>query len=248
MGIVKTYQEIQVMKEGGKIAAYALDSVLNSIKEGISTKELDQIAEQIILNNHAKPSFKKVKGYMYSTCINLNEGLVHGIPNERVIKRGDLVKVDLGVFYRGFNTDLSYSVEVGANNQKKFLTVGESALNEAIKKCVVGGRVGDISSSIQQIIESNGYSVSRELVGHGVGRLLHEPPSVPGYGVAHTGVILKEGMTLAVEVIYQKGSPEIEYEKDGWTIITKDRSLAGLFEHTVAITKDGPLVLTLLTG
>lgn len=232
------------MREGGKISAGALDQALKHVKPGVKLSELDKIAEDYIVSHGAEPSFKKVKGYSYTTCINVNEGVVHGIPNNRVVQSGDLIKVDLGAFYKGFHTDLSHTVEVETNKHSKFLTTGMNALEEAVKKCRVGNRIGDVSTAIQTTVESEGYTVSRDLIGHGVGKELHEQPAVPGYGTPGTGLFLKEGMVLAIEVIYQMGDWDIVYEKDGWTIATRDRSLAGLFEHTVAITSRGPLVLT----
>ena len=242
---LKTEEELKVMQEGGMISAGALKEVLKNVRAGIKTIELDKIAEEYILNHKGKPSFKTVKNYKFTTCINVNEGVVHGIPNQRVIKKGDLVKVDLGVLYKGFHTDLSDTVEVETNVQEDFLSAGRLALSDAVSMCIVGNKVGDISNAIQKVIEGKDFTVSRDLVGHGIGKSLHEDPFVPGFGKAGTGPILKEGMVLALEVIYQKGSYEIDYEKDGWTIITKDRSLSALFEHTIAVTKDGPLILTL---
>lgn len=245
---IRTDEEIQIMKEGGKITAGALDAVLKNVKVGVKLSELDKIAEDFILKAGAKPSFKMVEGYKYTTCININEGLVHGIPNDTVVKTGDLVKVDLGAFYKGFHTDLSYTVEVGTNKYTQFLKAGEEAINEAIKQCVAGNHIGDISFAIQKVIEGAGLSISRELIGHGVGKELHEDPEIPGYGVMGRGPLIKKGMVFALEVIYQAGKPDLAFEKDGWTIRTKDRSMAGLFEHTVAITDNKPVVLTLLTA
>ncbi|MEK7595128.1 MAG: type I methionyl aminopeptidase [Patescibacteria group bacterium] len=241
---IKSEEDIKKMSEGGKISALALVTVLKKLEVGSTLSDLDQIAEKAILENGAKPSFKRVYNYKYATCININEGVVHGVPTQRKVKKGDLVKIDLGAFYKGFNTDLSYTIEVGTNRFAKFLAAGKEALKEAISNCIVDQKLGTVSNAIQRIIEKSGYSVSRELIGHGVGKKLHEAPEIPGYGVAGTGVSMKEGMVFALEVIYQVGRPEIAYEKDGWTIITKDRSLAGLFEHTVAITAMGPKVLT----
>ncbi len=240
----KTAKELEYMITGGKISAGALKETLAAVKEGITLAELDKIAENYIITNGGEPSFKKVRGYHWTTCINLNEGLVHGIPNDRRVKKGDIVKVDLGAFYKGFHTDLSYSVEVETDLQKEFLEAGKKAMEKAIAQCIEGNRVGDISFAIQQEIESYGYSVSLDLTGHGVGKELHEDPYVPGYGKPNTGKLLKNGMTLAIEVIYQKGKPTIAYESDGWTIRTKDKSLAGLFEHTVAINGTLPIIVT----
>lgn len=241
---LKTPNEVQLMRDGGKISAGALSEVLKFVKDGVSLTELDLIAEKYILSKGAEPSFKKVKGYHWTTCINLNEGLVHGIPDKRTIKKGDLVKVDLGAFYKGFHTDISYTVEVETSVHARFLQAGKNAMEKAIKQCVEGNRVGDMSFAIQKEIESYGYTVSLDLTGHGVGKELHEDPLVPGYGVPNSGKLLKNGMTLAIEVIYQKGSPEIAYEPNGWTIYTKDKSLSGLFEHTIAVNGQSPIIIT----
>jgi len=240
----KTPSEIEIMRIGGKISSNALKIALDMADEGISLREIDQEVEKFILKNNAKPSFKTVPGYQYSTCININDGLVHGIPNQYVIKRGDLVKIDLGVLYDGFHTDTSGTKEIGSNLESKFLEAGQICLDEAVKKCQIGNRIGDISAAMQHAIESRGYSVSKELVGHGIGKQLHEDPLVPPYGKPGTGITLKEGLVLAIEIIYQKGSHHLKTSSDGWTISTKDGSLGGLWEHTVAITRKGPLVLT----
>lgn len=240
----KTLEEIEIMKIGGKISANALKIALDMADEGVSLKEIDKEVENFILKNKAKPSFKTVEGYHYSTCININDGLVHGIPNQYRIKRGDLVKIDLGVLYEGFHTDTSGTKEIGTNKEAKFLEAGQICLENAIKKCQVGNKLGDISHEMQVAIESRGYSVSRSLVGHGIGRTLHEDPLVPPYGKAGTGITLKEGLVLAIEIIYQKGSHHLKTLEDGWTISTKDGSLGGLWEHTVAITRKGPVILT----
>jgi len=241
---LKTQNEINLMAEGGKISALALSEVLKSIKVGATTLSLDRIAEDVIKNQNALPSFKTVEDYKYTTCININEGLVHGIPNTYKIKKGDIVSVDLGVLYKGFHTDLSYSVEVETNNHTAFLETGIQALEQGIFNCVKGNKIGDISNSMQRVVERAGYSVSRDLVGHGIGVDLHEDPYVPGYGGKNSGSELKVGMVFAIEIIYQKGKPKLRVANDGWTIETLDRSLGALFEHTVAVTVDRPLVLT----
>ena len=240
----KTPEEIEIMREGGKIAVDALKLSLNAVKEGVTTRYLDQMVDDFILSNRAQCAFKLVSGYSFATCININQGLVHGIPNDYKIKTGDLVSIDLGVFYKGFNTDLSYTIEAGTNNEDKFLQAGKQALLAAITACEVGNHIGDVSHAMQAIVEAQGYSVSRELVGHGIGRKLHEDPYVPGYGSKGQGQVLKDGYVLAIEIIYQKGSPRIKILKDNWTIETYDGSLGGLFEQTVAITRNGPIVIT----
>jgi len=241
---IKTQNEINLMSEGGKISALALSEVLKNIKVGVTTLSLDKIAEDIIKKHNALSSFKNVEGYKYTTCINVNEGLVHGIPNNYRIKKGDIVSIDLGVLYKGFHTDLSYTIEVETKNQTVFLDTGVQALEQGIFNCIAGNKIGDISNSMQRVIERAGYSVSRDLVGHGIGVDLHEDPYVPGYGSKNFGSELKEGMVLAVEIIYQKGKPKLKVANDGWTIETLDGSLGALFEHTVAVTTNGPIVLT----
>jgi methionyl aminopeptidase len=241
---IKPPKDIQKMIKGGEIASLALKKVLSRVKAGVTLAELDAVAEKVILEKGAFPSFKTVEDYDYTTCINVGAGIVHGIPNNYTLKRGDIVSVDLGVFYEGLHTDLSYTLEVETDKEERFLNTGKKTLEKAIKKMKEGNRVGDISYVIQKEIESAGYSVSRELVGHGVGHDLHEDPLVPCYGEKGKGPILKEGMVFAVEVIYQKGRPELALDKDKWTLRTADNSLSALFENTVAVTKDGPLVLT----
>lgn len=232
------------MAIGGKISANALKIAIDMADEGVSLKEIDSAVENFIIKNKAKASFKTVEGYKYATCINVNDGLVHGIPNSYILKKGDLVKIDLGVLYEGFHTDTSGTKEIGTNLEEKFLEAGRICIENAIKKCQIGNKLGDISHEMQVAIESRGYSVSRSLVGHGIGRDLHEDPLVPPYGKAGSGITLKEGLVLAIEIIYQKGSHHLKTQDDGWTISTKDGSLGGLWEHTVAITRKGPLVLT----
>lgn len=236
------------MKEGGKIAAAALDKVLTAVKPGAATLELNHLAEKLILAAGAKPSFKGFQNYPFATCININEGVVHGLPKaDVVLKEGDVVTVDLGVFYKGLHTDNAKTIEVGGGGCEVgsgFLEVGRRALEEAIKQCQVGRTVGDISHAIQKTVEKAGCRVVRELGGHGVGKVLHEPPFISEFGRSGEGPRLSAGMTLAVEVIYTKGNGKIELIDDDWTIVTADGSLAGLFEHTVAITESGPIILT----
>lgn len=252
---VKSKKDIEIMSEGGKITARVLKQVLDAIKPGVNLLKLDKLAEELILKAGAVPSFKTVKNYNFSTCININEGVVHGVPKKDItVNAGDLVSVDLGVFYKGFHTDSSWSIIAdGQNGQSvgfkelqkvRFLQIGEKALSAAIEQCRVGNTIGDVGFAIQTTVEEAGYSVVRDLIGHGIGRKLHESPQVPGFGKKGTGLKLLEGIVLAVEVIYARGSYKVENLKDGWTVETKDKSLAGLFEHTVAITTGNPLVLT----
>ncbi|MFA6982271.1 MAG: type I methionyl aminopeptidase [Patescibacteria group bacterium] len=244
--MIKTPLEEQKIRQAGRIGAMALKAALLAIRPGVTLLEINGAAEAEILKNNATPAFKKVPNYSFATCININEGIVHGIPDEYVIKEGDVVSVDLGAYFEGFNSDLAYTVEVGTKKHESFLKAGERALYEAIDQCKVGNRLGDVSGTIQDVVESAGYSVSRDLVGHGIGREMHEKPQIPCYGVRGTGQILKEGMVLAVEVIYQKGSPTLVLSDDAWTLETADKSVSALFEHDVLITGKGPEILTKL--
>jgi methionyl aminopeptidase len=249
----KTPEELEVMSEGGKILAEVLWEVLDHVKPGVSEKELDGLAEKLIIEKGGEPAFKKVKGYHHATCISTNTIVVHGIPTDYKLKDGDIIGIDCGVFYKGLYTDMSHSVRVRKDkNAKKdeideFLRIGEKALDEAVKAAVLGNRIGQISKTIQEIVEGAGYSIVRSLIGHGVGKELHEEPEVPGFldkKIEKTPE-LKEGMTIAIEVIYNMGDPDVSYSNnDGWTIATSDSSLSGLYERTVAVTRDGPLVLT----
>ncbi len=233
------------MRSSGKIAGAALKKAIDSIKVGVSELEIDKIAEEEIYRLGGDLSYKTVPGYKYATCITVNEQVVHGIPTERRFQEGDKVSVDLAVEYKGWHTDCAWSVLVGKDQEKeKFLKTGEQALWEAISKAVNGNRIGDISEVIQSRIEAAGYNVVRRLVGHGVGKSLHEDPEIPGVGKSGTGPALKLNQTLAIEVIYTKGDYEVVLEDDEWTFSTADKSLGGLFEMTVIVGEKGPEVLT----
>lgn len=239
-------EDIKVIRSGGKILANVLQEVLANVKEGVTTKELDKLAYDLVLKAGAKPSFAMEKGYHWTTCMNVNDMVVHGIPNDYVLMNGDVLGVDAGVFYKGFHTDTSWSCVVGGQ-PNKFLTVGERALSEAIKMCKPGNHIGDISKTIQEIVEGAGYSCVKQLVGHGVGRQLHEDPEIPCYlrGRIENTPIIKKGMVLAIEVIYNEGNSSVVYGgDDGWTIVTRDGKLSGLFEHTVAVGEKGAEILT----
>jgi methionyl aminopeptidase len=245
----KTPEEIKLMQHGGHILADVLYHVMDQIKPGMTELEVDQMAEKMIRERGGEPGFQKVPGYKHTVCMSTNDVVVHGIPGDYAFKPGDLVGVDCGVFYKGFHTDMSHSVIVPGGSRpesEKFLNIGKKALDEAISEAVIGNRIGHISKKIQDIVEGNGYAIVRSLIGHGVGRDLHEEPEVPGYLARpiNKTPLLKEGMTIAVEVIYNMGSREVMLDEDGWTIRTEDGSLAGLYERTIAITKEGPLMLT----
>lgn len=234
------------MQEAGRISKLAMEKAVSAIDIGITKKELDSIATKTILFEGGKLSFTTVDDYKYATCITLNDEIVHGIPDDTKLKKGDIVSIDLGTMLNGLHTDCATSRIVGQAELDPFLSAGRKALLEAIKVVRDGVFVGDISSVIQQILErDNPYHVSRELTGHGIGTELHEDPYIPGFGPAGRGPILKEGMTIAIETIYSKGTSLIKYVKnDGWTLATKDGSDSGLFEDTVLVGKSGPIVLT----
>lgn len=250
---IKTEKEIQAMAEGGKILANVLSEVLEAIKPGVSEKELDELADRLIVKSGGYPGFKRVSGYKNAICVSTNDVVVHGIPSDYKIKEGDVVGIDCGVFYKGFHTDMSETVRVPISSLEtqvdeidKFLETGKRALNEAIKVATAGNRVGHISKVIQDIVEGAGFSVVRSLVGHGVGKKLHEEPEVPGFLAVpmKETPLLKKGMTIAVEVIYNMGGPEVVVDPDEWTIRAEDKSISGVFERTLAITDNKPLILT----
>ena len=246
---IKTEEQLKIMEAGGKILSEVMWEILEHVKPGISELEIDKLAEKLILEKGAEPGFKRVDGYKYSICVSTNDVVVHGIPTEYKFKSGDIVGIDCGVFYKGFHTDMSETVAVGEipGDVKEFLETGKKALILAIEKVKIGNHIGDISQTIQEIVEGKGYSIVRSLVGHGVGRELHEEPEVPGYlsaSIQKTPELIK-GMVIAVEVIYNQGGPDLIYaNKDGWTLKTEDGSLAGLFERTVAVTQNEPSILT----
>ncbi len=240
------------MRHSGEIAAKALKRAMESIKVGTSELEVDEIVKKEIYKYGGDLSYKTVPGYKYATCITVNEQVVHGIPTDRKFVNGDLVSVDLAVVYKGWHTDCAWSVLVSGqgtvdseqSEKIKFLKTGEEALWLGIAQAVDGNRIGDISHAIQTKVEGAGYSVVRSLVGHGVGRSLHEDPEIPGVGSPGTGSVVKSGMTLAIEVIYTKGGPDVVLGEDNWTFSALDKSWGGLFEMTVNAGEKKAEVLT----
>jgi len=208
---------------------------------------LDAIAEAYARRRGAIPSFKGYKGYPASLCVAVNDEVVHSIPGKRVLREGDIVGIDFGAYLDGYHADAAITVPVGrvSEEAQRILRVTEEALHKAIAKARIGNRVGDIGYAVQSHVEANGYSVVRELVGHGIGRSLHEKPEVPNYGTPGRGPRLREGMTLAIEPMVNQGAAAVEFAKDAWTVVTADGKLSAHFEHTVAITRNGPLILTL---
>lgn len=253
MIIIKTFEEIRKMQKGGKILAQIVKKLQKETKAGISTQYLENLARHLIKKAGAKPAFlgyqnkKNQKPFPTALCLSLNSELVHtpSLP-ARIIKEGDLVTIDCGIEYQNYFTDMAITFGVKKINSlaKKLIKVTKKALILGIKKIRPGVYLGDISSTIQNFVEKNGFSVVRDLTGHGIGRKLHEDPRVPNFGQAGTGPKLEIGMTLAIEPMVNAGSEEIEILSDGWTIVTKDRKLCAHFEHTVAVTKRGFLILT----
>lgn len=246
---IKSPKEIKIMIEGGRKLALIKEELKSKVKEGVSAFEVEELACRLIKKENGLPSFKMVPNYHWATCVNVNEGVVHGIPKKKIVfKKGDVVSVDVGFFYRGFHTDTSFSVALGGSEKiKKFLQTGILALKRSIAKAQPGARIYDLSFEIERTLKKEGYSPVRALVGHGIGRNLHEGPEIPGFvdkiRRQETPEILP-GATLAIEVIYTMGSPDVKLSDDGWTILTSDGKISALFEDTVLVTEKGPLVLT----
>lgn len=243
---IKTDEEIELIRISGKVLGKAHAEVAKLIAPGITTQKLDKIAEEFILDSGGIPSFKNYNGFPATLCISVNEQVVHGFPNEYELKDGDIISVDCGVLLNDFHSDSAYTYEVGEVDEevKKLLKTTKESLYVGITKAVSGNRMGDLSQSIQSYVEDKGYTVVRELVGHGVGRSLHESPEVPNYGKKGKGVKLKEGMVIAIEPMINLGKKNIVQESDGWTIRTTDKKPSAHFEHTVAIRKNKADVLT----
>ncbi|OGM28069.1 type I methionyl aminopeptidase [Candidatus Woesebacteria bacterium RIFCSPLOWO2_01_FULL_39_61] len=246
--IPKTLEEIKIMTEGGEKLSKVKARLKKEVKEGVNAKEIDRLAEDLIIKSGGKSSFKMVKGYFWATCININQGVVHGIPGKGVIfKKGDLVSVDLGIYYKGYHTDTSFSVglEVGYET-KNFLEAGETALVNAIDAARVGNRIYDISREIETVLRKNNLSPIRALVGHGIGKKLHEDPQIPCFvsGEKSKSPEIPNNATLAIEVMYCRGKGDVALSHDGWTIVTSDGTISALFEETIAVTKNGPIILT----
>ena len=236
------------MREGGRILAAIMERLKGTIKPGISTAEIDRIAEELIRKENAIPAFKGYRGYPAATCTSVNNVVVHGIPGAEELSEGDIISVDLGLSYKDFFSDAAFTAGVGKIDSKaqKLIEVTRDSLNEAIKAASPGNRLGDISSAVQRYVEKNGFSVVRQFVGHGIGRSLHEEPEIPNFGRPGKGEILTPGMVLAIEPMVNMGTWECEVLEDGWTAVTKDGELSAHFEHTVAVTEKGAEILTKL--
>lgn len=247
---LKSAREIEIMKRANLIVAEVLQELKRRVAPGVTTLDLDAIAEEMTLKKDAIPAFKgyNVAGRIYPRCLcaSVNDEIVHGIPSNRLLREGDIIGLDYGVIYEGFYGDSAITVGVGkvSAQAQRLMDVTEQSLYKGIEQLHDGKRLGDLGSVVQKIAEDAGFSVVRAFVGHGIGKKLHEEPPVPNYGEPDRGLRLKEGMVLAIEPMVNAGSHEVEIKEDGWTAVTKDGSLAAHFEHSVAITKSGPVILS----
>lgn len=246
MIICKTPREVEIMREAGRIVALTHQELKKHIKPGITTKELDKIAEDFILQSGATPSFKGYNGFPGSICASVNEELVHGIPGDRVLHEGDIISIDIGAKYNGYHGDSAWTYGVGNINEdnQRLLDVTEEALYKGLAEAAPAVRLTNISHAIQEHVESHGFSVVREYVGHGVGQELHEDPQIPHYGPPNKGPRLKPGMVLAIEPMVNAGERYVRTLADNWTVVTQDGKMCAHFEHTIAITETGYEILT----
>ncbi|WP_315073291.1 type I methionyl aminopeptidase [uncultured Clostridium sp.] len=248
MIIIKNHDEIAIMKKAGRIVGETLLLLEEEVKTGMTTADLDRIAEEFITKHGAKPSFKGLYGFPSSLCISVNEQVIHGFPGEYVLKEGDIVSVDCGAFFDGFHGDAARTFPVGniSADAQKLIDVTRESFFEGIKFAREGNKLTDISHEIQSYVEAAGFSVVRDFVGHGIGRKVHEDPNVPNFGKSGKGPKLLEGMVLAIEPMVNAGTHKVKTLKNGWTVVTADSSLSAHYENTVAILSDGPEILTLI--
>jgi len=246
--IIKSDMEIEYMRNAGRVVAETLAMLEKVIKPGITTAEIDKLAEEFIVSRGAKPSFKGYGGFPASICASVNDIVIHGFPSDRVLKDGDIISVDCGAILNGYHGDAARTFPVGniSDKAQKLIDVTKESFFKGIEKATVGNRLTDISAAVQKHVESFGYSVVRDFVGHGIGRSLHEDPQVPNYGAAGKGPKLVQGMVLAIEPMVNIGSYKVKIKPDGWTVVTSDGSLSAHYENTVAITTNGPEILTLI--
>lgn len=246
---LKNSAQISAMMEAGRITGEALLIAREHVREGISTYELDKLIREHIERSGAKPSFLGYGGFPASACISINDEVIHGIPSKkRILKEGDIVKVDVGAFYRGFHGDAARTIPVGkvSDEALKLISVTRESFFSGVGALRAGGRIGDVGSAIQNTVEKNGFSVVKRYIGHGIGHELHESPDVPNFGTAGRGVRLCTGMVLAIEPMVNVGSSDVYELGDGWTVKTKDQKMSAHYENTVALTSDGPVILTLI--
>jgi methionyl aminopeptidase len=247
MIVSKSKTELEIMREAGRLVALTHEVIRQAIRPGVTTRELDRIGEAFIRSHHALPSFKGYHGFPASICASVNEEVVHGIPGDRVLQEGDIVSIDIGVYYKGYHGDAAVTYPVGeiSETAAKLLRVTEESLYKGIEKATVNNRLYDISHAVQQHVEAAGFSVVRDFVGHGIGQNMHEEPQIPNFGPPGRGPRLKAGMVLAIEPMVNAGQYHVQTLADNWTVVTVDGSLSAHFEHTVAVTENGPEILTL---
>lgn len=249
MIVLKTGRELNIMKEACRISAGALQTAGKAVEPGVTTAELDRLAEEYIRSQGGEPNFKNYEGYPATACISINNEVIHGIPStKRKLRAGDIVSIDLGAKFDGYHGDNAATFACGdiSDEAKRLMDATRESLYEGIRAARAGGRIGDIGHAVQAYVEARGYTVVRQFVGHGVGTHLHEAPEVPNFGTPGRGVRLIPGMTIAIEPMVNAGGAGVEVQPDGWTVLTKDGSLSAHFEHTVAITADGPKIMTLI--
>ena len=248
MVVLKTSRELKAMRDAGRISSQALKLAGEAVEPGVSTLEIDRIVRKYIEGQGATPSFLNYGGFPASACISVNDVVIHGIPRKhQILKQGDIVSIDVGAFYEGFHGDNAWTFPCGevSKEAQDLMDVTRESLFEGINAARPGNRLGDIGSAVQRYVEARGYSVVRDFVGHGVGAELHEDPSVPNYGTPGRGVRLLPGMTIAIEPMVNQGVHTVETLSDNWSVVTSDGKLSAHFEHTMAITPDGPVILTL---
>ncbi|MDD5168626.1 MAG: type I methionyl aminopeptidase [Syntrophales bacterium] len=246
MVILRQPEEIEKIKASNIIVAEILSELREMVGEGITTMELDRYSEEMARKKGAKPAFKGYRGYQFSLCTSVNNEVVHGMPSQRVLADGDIVSLDFGVYYKGYYGDAALTVAIGKvpAEAQRLIRVTEESLYQGIEEARIGNRLGDISAAVQGHVEEAGFSVVRDFVGHGIGRNLHEDPQIPNYGKKGRGVALKEGMVLAIEPMVNAGTFRVSVMPDGWTVVTEDGELSAHFEHSVAITANGPEILS----
>lgn len=247
MIILKSAREIALMREAGRIVAHVHEELRKAVRPGATTRELDQLAESLIRRAGGVPTFKGYHGFPGSICASVNEQVVHGIPGDRKLVEGDIIAIDLGVTYKGYVGDSAYTWPVGevSDEARLLLQVTQASLGKAIEQCLAGKTLGDLGHAVQSYVEANGFGVVRDYVGHGIGASMHEDPQVPNHGRPGSGVPLRSGMVLAIEPMVNAGTHQVKVLKDDWTVVTLDGKYSAHFEHTVAITDNGPEILTL---
>ena len=243
---IKTAQEIAILRDAGKILAEISEDLKRSLREGITTREVDQVAEKLIRQRAVVPAFKGYRDFPGCVCISVNEEVVHGVPGNRLLRAGDIVSLDVGIIHKGYYSDTALTVGIGMIRDalKKLLDVTSQSLDKGIEQARAGNHLSDISHAIQTFVEANHFSIVRDFVGHGIGKSLHEDPEIPNFGPAHNGPILKEGMVFAIEPMVNMGTWQTRISGDGWTVVTQDGAPSAHFEHTVAIMAKGPEILT----